>query len=217
MTPNAASLTRARTSTGRLSQRPNGAVSWQDPNECFPLVPTRFLASATATLRSPGSRREVLAGSAAMPTFWQALHTQSGVSAPLALRPAIGDEQVSDEPRLGDWFGRSIGTCAAEWIGETATVHAERARTRSQDRAVVAPVKVAPSGLPSAGPDGPPLTSAPPTRFCSEVRPRPSSVLPHNGHSRDIHSTHWVLEPKTPALGTPGETSPIAGLSPERY
>ena len=93
-----------------------------------------------------------------------------------------------------------------ERIDDTAVVHAERARTRSHDRAVVAPVKVAPSGLPSAGPDGPPLTSAPPTRFCREVRPRPVPVLPHSAPSRDIHSTHRVPAPKAPASGTPGES-----------
>jgi hypothetical protein len=61
-----------------------------------------------------------------------------------------------------------------------------RRRTRSDDGAALASVKVAPSGLPSAGPDGPPLTSPPPARFGSEVR----------------HPAHW----SSPCRTTPTET-----------
>lgn len=56
---------------------------------------------------------------------------------------------------------------------------------------IVAPSSLrsrSPFGLPSAGPDGPPLTSAPPPRFRSEVRSRPVRQAPGRPPCR--HTLH---------------------------
>jgi len=82
-----------------------------------------------------------------------------------------------------------------------------RFRTRPHGRIGLAPVKGAPSGQPSAGPDGPPWTGA-----SSDALPQrgpasailPSALTPlRTSTSRGIHSTHSVL-PDQPAWTSMG-------------
>jgi hypothetical protein len=92
--------------------------------------------------------------------------------------------------------GRSAGIPGGTRDHPGTAALSDRFRTRSDDGVTAAAVKVAPSGSPSARPDGPPLTAAPAPRFCSEVRHRLLRPTPVDVPDNRAHCTHQVQTSK---------------------
>jgi hypothetical protein len=196
-------------------RRPPSAVS--DRSEC-PALPrkeervlTGFELTPTAPLgenqrqRDPGSRRSYRVRAPGPtgppPPSGRLPHLPSSghVGVPAQMAP-IGAEQPPCRRRcccrgllLPDKSGKRCGATNEGCKSRRSLPF----RTRPHGRIGLAPVKVAPSGQPSAGPDGPPLTGA--SSDALSQRGPASAILPsaltplRTSTSRGIHSTHSVL------------------------